>query len=300
MSEPIVVTGITGHVGGQVADELLDRGEIVRGVTHSSQPSGSRENLEMMQADLSDPGQAREALEGSSLAYLTPPEQGHDPLELELDVVEAVLEAAQATELEHLITHTILHTDREGTGVPMIDQKAVIEERIRDSGVPYSILRPGFFLQTLLAQTPHERRSKLHLPFPPAHEVGAIGVPDIASAALGLMDNGPQHRGFDLHLPDGVSGQHLAQTLTRMLDRTIEYVEDYDGLSEFLGALDMGPQEKQLYTDLFAYARAQDFVGDPHEIEETLPEFAYSSLRSSLHETVYERRRPFGPPTAGE
>ncbi|MCG5212900.1 SDR family oxidoreductase [Streptosporangium sp. KLBMP 9127] len=67
-----LVTGATGYIGGRLVPELLAAGHDVRCMVRS--PGRLRdlpwaERTEIAQADASDPGQTREALEGIEVAY---------------------------------------------------------------------------------------------------------------------------------------------------------------------------------------------------------------------------------------
>jgi dihydroflavonol-4-reductase len=73
-SAPVLVTGATGFVGAEITRQLLERGYRVRGTTrdvdkavrqgHLSLLPGAGERLELVQADLLDPGSYHEAARG--------------------------------------------------------------------------------------------------------------------------------------------------------------------------------------------------------------------------------------------
>ncbi|GAA3508125.1 uncharacterized protein YbjT (DUF2867 family) [Streptosporangium album] len=67
-----LVTGATGYIGGRLVPELLDAGHDVRCMVRSvsrlrDQPWASR--VEIAQADATDAGQTRKALDGVDVAY---------------------------------------------------------------------------------------------------------------------------------------------------------------------------------------------------------------------------------------
>jgi uncharacterized protein YbjT (DUF2867 family) len=73
-TEPVLVTGSTGYVGGRLVPLLLSSGYRVRAMARSMKKLQGRKwsnhpGLELVQADLYDPGSLRKAVEGCSTAY---------------------------------------------------------------------------------------------------------------------------------------------------------------------------------------------------------------------------------------
>src|SRR6478735_5837400 len=68
----VLVTGVTGYIGGRLVPELLAAGYRVRAMARHPERLRDREwraQVEVVQADASDPAQVREALEGVDVAY---------------------------------------------------------------------------------------------------------------------------------------------------------------------------------------------------------------------------------------
>jgi uncharacterized protein YbjT (DUF2867 family) len=174
----------------EVAQALLDAGEEVRGV--SRDPSGfADDRADLLTADLTDADAARGAVEGADVVYLTPPLGGNDPLRLELAVASNVIAAAREHSVGHLVAHTALHADRGDTGVDLLDNKTGIEREIAASGVPYTILRPAWFLQNLFGAKPYLEQGMFSMPWPADTPWAATSVADIARAAVGFHRRGP-------------------------------------------------------------------------------------------------------------
>jgi len=292
MASRIAVLGATGHVGSRVARMLADRGHPVRGVHLRPDHPLHAVGVEEVTLELADPTDARRALEGAEAAYLAPPEQGPDPLRLERRVVRNVVRAAAEAGVGHLVVHTALHAERPGTGVPLLENKRVVEETVRDGEVPWTLVRPGLFLDTLLAAPPHERRDTLVLPFPPEHPFGAVAVGDVAAAVAGLLEAGPQEAAFDLHGP-AVSGQDLAHVVGRVMERTVRSERHPDGSRGFVGTLAAGPEERLLHKVLYDYVGRVEYVGDPEPISGVVPGFRYATVESFVHDEWAPRGRPF-------
>jgi uncharacterized protein YbjT (DUF2867 family) len=55
-------------------------------------------------------------------------------------------DAAKAAGVEHYVYSSVGSAHRD-TGIPHFESKWEVEERVRASGVPYTVLRPVFFMQ---------------------------------------------------------------------------------------------------------------------------------------------------------
>lgn len=277
MDGPVTVVGVTGNVGSRVARKLAAKGVAVRGVARDPSGFGAQAGVELVRADLTRPEEAQRALQGAKAVYLTPPEKGEDPLGLERKVAENVIEAAKRQRVGHLVLHTALQADRGNTGARILDNKHGIEQAVERSGVPYTILRPGWFLQNLFGAKPWLEQGTLSMPLPQERRVAAVSVEDVANAAVGFLEKGPQKRGFDLHLPGGVSCGLLCEAVGKAAGKPVEFQEFREPARQFVEGYPISAPHKDLYGELFEYFRRQDYLGKPDEVTRALPGFRYTT-----------------------
>jgi len=64
-----VVTGASGHVGGNLVRALLDRGRSVRALVHHDRRALEGLDLEIVEGDVRDPKSLRRAFEGAEVVY---------------------------------------------------------------------------------------------------------------------------------------------------------------------------------------------------------------------------------------
>ncbi len=144
----ILVTGATGHQGGAAAHHLLKRGKfnvraLVRNKHKHSAIALKRSGAELFVGDLDHQASLEHALQG---VYGVFSMQSHnDGLAAEIREGKAIVDVAKALGIEHFVYSSVGSAERQ-TGVPHFDSKFQIEEYVRASGLPYTILRPVFFL----------------------------------------------------------------------------------------------------------------------------------------------------------
>lgn len=283
MNGSIVVIGATGHVGRNLVQRLAEAGEQVVGVATHFGDIDRVPGVTYVEEDMTKPDAATRVVRNATAVFLTLPENNPDPLETERQVAHNVIEAARLHDTPHLVVATALHADREHTGVPLIDNKYSIEAELVGSGVPYTILRPGLFLETIVSRVPHDRRDELALPLPGGHPVGVVSARDVATAAAAFLLGDPANRAFDMHVPGGVRAEDLRRVQSQMMERPIGFKELRDDVDAFVGGLDMPPEERALYADYFAYLRNHTYLGQPEDIQLELTGFRYATLESFFH-----------------
>lgn len=286
MLQPAVV-GATGNVGRRVAAMLASMGYRVRGIARDpSSLEGT--GVDVIQADLVDPAQAEKALAGVEAVYLTPPESGEDPLGLETVVTSNVIDAAASAGVQNVVMHTALHADRGNTGARILDNKHALENKLIASGVGYTILRPGWFLQNLFAAKPYIEQGMLSMPWPADLAWAAVSVGDVAQAAVGFLAAGPTNRAFDMHVPGGVTGAQLAAVASRILDRQVTF-QAFEGPSDrYVEPFPISSEHKALFAELFDYFRRTLYLGrEPEAIRAALPDFRYTSSEEFMTRELF-------------
>src|SRR5688500_1717530 len=145
----VLVVGATGKQGGAVARSLLDRGFHVRALTRDPHKPEAQaldeQGAEVVQGDMDDRSAMDRALEGAYGVFSMQNfwETGYDR---EVQQGKTVADAAKAASVEHFVYSSVGSAHRQ-TGIPHFESKAEVEEHVREIGLPYTILRPVFFMQ---------------------------------------------------------------------------------------------------------------------------------------------------------
>jgi uncharacterized protein YbjT (DUF2867 family) len=228
----VLVTGATGTVGGELVKALqLQRGAgvwaEVRALTRKQPKPGTFPSaVEIALGDLGDPVSVAEALKGTDKLFQL---IGNVPDELTQALTAYGL--AKKAGLKHVTYLSVFKADQ-FLEVPHFAAKFAVEEAIRTGGMPYTILRPGYFFQ-------NERRLQPVLTGPGVYPVpagnqglAAVDVRDIAElAALSLTEEGHAGKTYDLVSSEMLSGPAAAATWSKVLGKKITYAGhgDFDG-----------------------------------------------------------------------
>ncbi len=223
----VLVTGATGTVGSEVVKALLQRGANVRALTRNQPKLGTFPGaVEIALGDLADPVSVAEAIKGEDELFL-----------LIGNVADEFTQAltayglAKKAGLKHVTYLSVFKADQ-FLDVPHFGAKYAVEEAIRVGGMPYTILRPGYFVQ-------NERQLKPVLtgpgiyPIPAGNQgLAAVDVRDIAeAAAISLTQEGHKGKTYDLVSSEMLTGPAAAGTWSKLLGKKITYAGhgDFDG-----------------------------------------------------------------------
>jgi uncharacterized protein YbjT (DUF2867 family) len=182
----ILVTGATGRLL-PVTEALLARGLPVRVTARDPRSPRSRaltaRGAEVVHADLDDAESLTAAVDGVDAVFAagSPHQAGPDGERRHgINIARAVAAVGDA----HLVFSSGAGAERP-TGVPVLDGKHAVEERIARLGIPSTILAPVYFMEN--AFNPWNRRAlaagRFALPLPDDRLLQQLAIADLASVA---------------------------------------------------------------------------------------------------------------------
>ncbi len=218
---PILVTGGTGHVGGEVVCQLARMGVRVRAMVRDlSKASAIRMNgVEIVMGDLSQPSSLDAVLIGMNKVLLSSPA---DPRMAELQI--NMIDAAKRAGIRHLAKISVMGADMNAP-VSIMRWHAQIEQRLAESGVPFTNVRPNFFMQNLLNFAPTISKQGVFYGAMKGGKVSLVDVRDIAAVAVSVLTR-ETHKGERLTVtgPEALSFGEVAEKLSSATGRKISYV----------------------------------------------------------------------------
>jgi NAD(P)H dehydrogenase (quinone) len=220
------VMGITGNVGGEVARNLLAAKLPVRGVVREVSKSGvwAQCGCELATADINDATAISAAFKGAEGVFvLVPPNFDPAPDFGEARAIAVTLrtslDVARPGRVVYLST-----IGAQATQQNLLTQHTLIEQALRESPVPITFLRPGWFMENS------------NWDVTPAIESGVIPsflqpldkhFPMVATADIGrvsaelLREAWNGHRVVELEGPHRVTPNEIAATFARLLGHPV-------------------------------------------------------------------------------
>ncbi|MGH9584660.1 MAG: NmrA family NAD(P)-binding protein, partial [Bryobacteraceae bacterium] len=130
---------------------------------------------------------------------------------------------ANRARISHLVYSSVGAADRH-TGIPHFDSKAAIEEHLRGSGIPFTIIRPVFFMENWLGMKETIDGGAIALPLKQETHLQMIAVDDIGGFAAMAFEHPGRWQGSAIDIAgDDLSMNDAAQALTRASGREVRY-----------------------------------------------------------------------------
>jgi uncharacterized protein YbjT (DUF2867 family) len=221
----IAVVGATGNTGRAVVKELKALGQdpvcVVRNADKAREVLGADARTAV--AELTDRAALEKALQGVTRLFVV---TGHNPqmTEQQNNVLDAALQAGARYLVRVSGGRAVVGPDAEsvvGRG------HHAVEERLRDSGIGWVILRPGLFMQNTIAQAALIKNDgKIVLPFARDLPIAFIDVRDTGAVGARIVLDPAPHAGKTYEFSGALTNYgEFAGVFSQVLGRTIAYVE---------------------------------------------------------------------------
>ena len=285
--QTIAVLGGTGRFGASFIHEFLNHGLTVRILARSPGKAAKRfPRADVQQGNMMCVSDVKRALDGASVAFLMTPVGGNDDVQIELRVARSAITAAKACQMPHLIFLSLIQPPR-STGVPMLDVKSRIENMLVASGLPFSSLRTGCYMDAWLAFFPLFMKLGIYLlPIGAHHKFSFTSQKDVARIAVSLIrQNKILNGAIDVIEPQARSLKDVLDFYQAAAGRNLIPVGNW--LLPVLTLL-RPVVFRWLYPTgdsrmrLFNYFNENDWIGNAHQLVEVLPEFRVTSMREYL------------------
>ena len=225
-SEKILVLGPTGNVGSALIPRLTAMGADVRVLVRDepSEPTKGQAlkdaGVEVFYGDLNNLETLHQAFEEVAKVFLltTPGPNGGA-------MASNAISAARQSGNPHVVNLSVAkatpeHPSRFGR------EHGETEIELTESGLPYTFVRAIYFMQnTLPAAQTIASQGTIYMPMKNG-KVGMIDARDVAEAvAMVLTSDGHEGKSYVLTGPDSMSIQDVAESLSKVLEKEVKYVD---------------------------------------------------------------------------
>ena len=218
----ILFTGLTGAVGTEIVKLLPEFGIQARGLVRDPAKADmiKAAGVEVVHGDLGDPDTIKEALRGCDKAFLLMANARQ-----QLDLEKGFVDAARTAEVRHLVKMSANGANSNSTAL-LKRYHGDSEQYIRESGLPYTLVRPNYFMQNMFhVAASIVEQDKYFMPMRDG-QVGIIDVRDVARFMLTVLTHpGHENKTYEITGSELVSFHDIAGQLSDVMGREIRYVD---------------------------------------------------------------------------
>lgn len=219
-TRPIAVTGATGMLGGCVAHGLARLGVTQRLLVRSPDKAPRLPNSTVHRFSYSDQAAATAALEGVDVLFMVSASESAE----RLDQHRSFIDAASAAGITHVVYTSFAAAAPDATFTLARDHY-VTEEYIRGSGMEWTFLRDGFYIDFMEALVGEDGVIR-----GPAGDGRAaiVARSDVGRTAAAVLVNPAPHSGhtYDLTGPEALSLREVAETISRVRGRNVTFYDE--------------------------------------------------------------------------
>ncbi len=217
-----------GNIGNVVAATLAAQGHTVRLLVRK--PTAVADGLQLAVANAAEPDTLEAAFAGVDVFFFVSP-----LVENMVELAQNLIGAAQRAGVKHIVRSSARGASPDAP-ITMGKLHGQVEELIRQSGIPYSIVQPASFFQNLMANLETITTQKAFYGSAGDGKNAFVDVRDIAAVVVKTITE-PGHAGktYTITGSELMSNADQAAELSRQTGRTIRYIdqsrqEAYDAL----------------------------------------------------------------------
>jgi uncharacterized protein YbjT (DUF2867 family) len=217
----ILVTGAGGNVGSELIKRLLASGAKVRGMYYTiAKRDLAPKGVEAIVGDYGSRVEVAKAMKGVEKVYLV-----CSPLPQLPSLEGHLIEEAVRMGVKHIVKQSAIGADSGGRHM-FGTWHAQAEEKLIESDVPYTILRPNTFMQNFLGFAGSIKTQGAIFGCSGDAPVSYVDARDIASVAAHILSKGG-HEGqaYELTGPEAVNYDWVAALISKLIGKKVKYVD---------------------------------------------------------------------------
>ncbi|MAI81984.1 MAG: hypothetical protein CMQ74_04170 [Gammaproteobacteria bacterium] len=218
----ILLTGATGKTGSATAKALNEKGITFRALIRNEEKRGDIESLggEVVIGSIENKEAVDQSMVDVETALILLP-NSENQLSLEKQLVDS---AKQAGANRVVKMSSIEATPDATSPIPKLHLES--EEYIKQSGLSWTMIKPNFYMQNLLASAGTIKdQGKIFLPMGEG-KTGMIDTTDVGKVlAKVLSEDGHESMNHEITGPEILSFNEVAEIFSKGLDKQVDYVD---------------------------------------------------------------------------
>ncbi|GGG02917.1 SDR family oxidoreductase [Pontibacter amylolyticus] len=215
----IGITGATGHLGRLVVAKMKERAAADDLVALVRSPQKAADlGIEAREADYDKPETLQRALQGiDTLLLISGSEVGKRARQH-----QHIIDAARQNGVQRIVYTSVLHADN--TSVSLATEHRATEQALKDSGIPHTFLRNGWYTENYTASIPGALAGGAVIGSAGEGKISAATREDYADAAVAVLTSeGHEGKVYELAGDEAFTLKEYAAELSRQTGRDIPY-----------------------------------------------------------------------------
>jgi uncharacterized protein YbjT (DUF2867 family) len=225
----VLLCGATGRLGA-LAPLLLSRGHRVLAATRDPASLAARRlrhaGAHLVRADFDDLASLRRAAAQADTVIAAGTAHAAGPA-ADTRHGHNITAAARAARVGHLVYITVAGASQP-TGVPIIDSKHAVEQHLRGSGVPHTIIAPAYFMENVWNSWNQAALTAGRWPSPVTRSrlLQQIPLADVLAFSVHALESRDVMLGQRIEIAsDQLTADQAATVISRLLGRPLEVAE---------------------------------------------------------------------------
>lgn len=255
----IAITGATGQLGRLVVGKLKEKVSTDNIVALVRSPQKAADlKVEAREADYDNPETLERALKGiNTLLLISGSEVGK-----RAEQHQNVIDAAKKTGVSRIVYTSILHADT--SSISLADEHRATEAALKDSDIPYTILRNGWYTENYTGSIPGALAGGAFIGSAGDGRIASAARADFADAAVAVITSeGHEGKVYELAGDEAFTLSDLAAEVSRQTGKDIPYKNlpeaEYatiltsfglpEGLAQAIASWDVAASQGALFDD---------------------------------------------------
>ena len=222
---PLLITGATGHLGRLVVEQLLAAGVPAGDITATGRATDKVKDLadrgvQVHAVDFGDPAAVRAAVAGADRVLLVSAMEPGGRVALHRNVIDAAREAGTG-----LLAYTSI-VNADTTTIRLAADHQATEQLLRDSGVPYVLLRNSWYHENYTDRLPAFLAQGAIPGSAGEGRISAAARADYAAAAVRVLTtDGHAGQAYELGGDEPFTLAQLAAEITTQSGKEVRYTD---------------------------------------------------------------------------
>ena len=245
----ILITGATGKTGSATAKSLGEKGETFRALIRNEEKKEGLESLggEVVIGSIENTEVVNQSMQGVKTVLVLLPNS-----ESQLALEKQRVDSAKQAGVERIVKMSSIEATPDATSpIPKLHLES--EEYIKQSGLAWTMIKPNFYMQNLLASAGTiKEQGKIFLPMGDG-KTGMIDTTDVGKVlAKVLSEDGHESMNHEITGPEILSFYEVAEIFSQVLGKQVDYVDvPMDAYKETLGQFLTNQWHLDAVIDLF-------------------------------------------------